>query len=544
MPHDPRAHQWSRTVTTACRPWSWSGHRRLGPSQADNRAHPPARLDGGSLAATGTLLARRPMVVRNHRPVLTATPTATTTQHRRRPTTVTDLSAWSGRRSRTAVDPRRLQSGVWCQDIGNGGVTRHRKQRGVHPPFAAGRLDAPGMSRARLVITAVVVEGRGVREVAHDYGVSPGWVSRLVARYRDEGGATFEPRSRRPHRSPRATPAETVELIIDLRRRLVRGRRRRRCGNDRLASRPPPRRVAVGHETIGRYLHRAGLVTPQPHKRPRSSYVRFQAEQPNETWQADFTHYRLATGADVEVLCWLDDHARYALRLTAHPARHRNNRAQRVPRCHSPPRRPHVDADRQRHGVHHPPVRRQGRPQRLRSRASPPRHRPEELSAQPSDHLRESRAVPPDPQALATRPTQPARDQQRAASTARRLRRPLQPRTTSPIPARAMHPHGRVPPATPKRPPATAATTATTASALCHRQPRKDHPSASTAACTTSASAPTHHGTRVVVLAHDIEVRVVHATTGELIRQLTIDPTKDYQPLGIPPGPKPRQPPR
>ncbi len=54
----------------------------------------------------------------------------------------------------------------------------------------------------------------------------------------------------------------------------------------------------------------------------------------------------------------------------------------------------------------------------------------------------------------------------------------------------------------------------------------------------------THRGTRVVVLAHDIEVRVVHATTGELIRQLTIDPTKDYQPLGIPPGPKPRQPPR
>jgi len=74
------------------------------------------------------------------------------------------------------------------------------------------------MSRARLVITAVVVEGRGVREVARDYGVSPGWVSRLVARYRDEGEAAFEPRSRRPHRSPRATPAETVELIIDLRR--------------------------------------------------------------------------------------------------------------------------------------------------------------------------------------------------------------------------------------------------------------------------------------------------------------------------------------
>jgi hypothetical protein len=54
-----------------------------------------------------------------------------------------------------------------------------------------------------------------------------------------------------------------------------------------------------------RCLHRAGLVVAQPHKRPRSSYVRFQAEQPNETWQADFTPYRLIVGADVEILCWL-----------------------------------------------------------------------------------------------------------------------------------------------------------------------------------------------------------------------------------------------
>ena len=45
--------------------------------------------------------------------------------------------------------------------------------------------------------------------------------------------------------------------------------------------------------TISRYLTTAGLVTPQPKKRPKSSYVRFQADLPNECWQADFTHYRL-----------------------------------------------------------------------------------------------------------------------------------------------------------------------------------------------------------------------------------------------------------
>src|SRR5437867_7069692 len=142
------------------------------------------------------------------------------------------------------------------------------------------------MSRARLVITAVVVEGRGVCEVARDYGLAPGWVSRLVARYREDGEAAYEARSRRPHRSPRATPAETVELIVELRRRLT------AAGDDagpetirwHLAH---DHRVSLSAATIGRYLERAGLVTPQPHKRPRSSYVRFAAEQPNECWQAD-----------------------------------------------------------------------------------------------------------------------------------------------------------------------------------------------------------------------------------------------------------------
>jgi transposase InsO family protein len=52
--------------------------------------------------------------------------------------------------------------------------------------------------------------------------------------------------------------------------------------------------------------------------RPRSSYVRFAAEQPNECWQSDFTHYPLAGGTGTEILTWLDDHSRYALRVTAH----------------------------------------------------------------------------------------------------------------------------------------------------------------------------------------------------------------------------------
>jgi len=65
-----------------------------------------------------------------------------------------------------------------------------------------------------------MLDCRSQAEVARSYGVSPGWVSKLVARYRAEGEAAFETRSRRPRTSPGALSAPTVELIIRLRREL------------------------------------------------------------------------------------------------------------------------------------------------------------------------------------------------------------------------------------------------------------------------------------------------------------------------------------
>ena len=173
------------------------------------------------------------------------------------------------------------------------------------------------MSKARLIITAVVLEGRSQAQVARDYGVSKGWVSRLVARYRTEGDTAFAPRSRRPHHSPRATPAKTVELIVELRRTLV--SKGRDAGCDTIAWHlEHDHAIRVSTATIHRYLRRADLVIAEPRKKPRSSYIRFQAEQPNETWQADFTHWRLTNATDVEILCWIDDHSRYALSVPAH----------------------------------------------------------------------------------------------------------------------------------------------------------------------------------------------------------------------------------
>jgi transposase InsO family protein len=173
------------------------------------------------------------------------------------------------------------------------------------------------VSKARLVITAVIVEGRSQLEVARTYGVSQGWISRLVARYQLEGEAAYEPRSRRPHTSPTRLAPSTIELIVGLRAELA-GK-----GLDH-----GPATIAwhlhhhhgltVSINTIHRHLSAAGLIIAQPHKRPKSSYTRFAAEQPNERWQADFTHWWLADATHVEILNWLDDHARYALSVTAH----------------------------------------------------------------------------------------------------------------------------------------------------------------------------------------------------------------------------------
>jgi transposase InsO family protein len=174
------------------------------------------------------------------------------------------------------------------------------------------------VSKARLVITAVVVEGRSPSEVARTYGVARSWVYELLARYRTEGEAAFEPRSRRPNRSPSATPDQVVELVLEHRKtRIAAGLD---AGPATLAWWLEHHHgLAVSPATIWRILRRAGVVDPQPQKRPRSSLIRFQADQPNECWQADFTHVHLADGTDVEVLTFLDDHSRYLISVTAHP---------------------------------------------------------------------------------------------------------------------------------------------------------------------------------------------------------------------------------
>ena len=166
------------------------------------------------------------------------------------------------------------------------------------------------MSMARLVITAVSVEGRSKSVVARDYGISRVWVQKLVKRFEAEGEAAYWPRSRRPHANPRAVSLEIGDQIIRLRKTLT------KRGLDAGAETIAAHLATVGVDpvpatsTIWRILSRRGFVVGQPQKRPRSSWKSFCAEQPNERWQADITHWRLADGSEVEICNILDDHSR------------------------------------------------------------------------------------------------------------------------------------------------------------------------------------------------------------------------------------------
>jgi transposase InsO family protein len=171
----------------------------------------------------------------------------------------------------------------------------------------------------RYIVDAVLIERRSPTELARNHGISRRWVHKLVKRFKEGGYAALEPRSRRPNSCSHQTASEVQAQVIRLRRELVANGHD--AGPETIAhhlfgqvDKPPS--VA----TIWRILKRNGLISPQPHKRPRSSFIRFEAKLPNETWQLDSTPWQLADGSPVEILNFLDDRSRLALASTSLPS--------------------------------------------------------------------------------------------------------------------------------------------------------------------------------------------------------------------------------
>ena len=168
------------------------------------------------------------------------------------------------------------------------------------------------MGMARYVVDAVLLEGRSAREVARAHGISKTWIYELIRRYRAGGYEALEPRSRRPRSCKHETSRALVEAIVQLRRELE--AQGHDAGAETIAY-----HLAQTHKeipspsTIWRILRREGLIVHAPKKRPRSSWIRFQADLPNELWQVDITAWALRSGEVVEILNHLDDHSRLFL---------------------------------------------------------------------------------------------------------------------------------------------------------------------------------------------------------------------------------------
>ncbi|GAA1799414.1 IS481 family transposase [Nocardioides hankookensis] len=387
------------------------------------------------------------------------------------------------------------------------------------------------MSKARLVITAVTLENRTVAEVVADYGVSRSWVYELLARYRVEGEAAFEPRSRAPKTTPGATPPETVELVLQLRKELL------AAGHDAGADTlgwhlTHHHQTTLSRATIHRILTRAGAITPEPKKRPKSSYIRFEAAMPNECWQSDFTHYRLSTGQNTEIITWLDDCTRYALHVSAH-------RAITTPIVKATFR----EAAGQ-HGIPASTLTDNGMVYTVRLASTGHRGGRNGFEQQLRDwHVEQKNSRP-------NHPTTCGKVERFQQTMKKWLRaQPAQPATIAELQAlldqfvteyNQHRPHRSLPhratPATlyesmPKALPGPARNAET------HDRIRHDIvDKAGTVTLRVHGQlrhigiGRTHARTHVILLVHDLDVRVINAITGELLRELTIDLSKDYQP--------------
>ncbi|MFD7307286.1 IS481 family transposase [Promicromonospora sp. NPDC059942] len=403
------------------------------------------------------------------------------------------------------------------------------------------------MSKARLVITAVTRAHQPVAQVAREHNVSRSWIYELLARYREQGEAAFQPRSRRPRTTPNATPPDVVQQVLTLRKDLT--GQGLDAGADTIAWHLTHHHdTTLSRATIHRILAREGAITREPKKRPKSSYIRFQAEQPNETWQSDFTHYRLTRpdgtpGTDVEIITWLDDHSRYALHITAHAtitAPIVAGTFRQAAEQHGYPASTLTDngmvytvrlAGHGRQGGR-TALEKELAHRGITQKNSRPGHpttcgKVERFQQTMKEWLR---AQPAQPTTLAQ--LQTLLDTFVQEYNHRRPHRSLPHRAT---PATAYT-------ARPKASPGIDPVRET------HDRVRTDRVNKA-GTVTLRHAGRLHHigigrtytGTYVLILAEDLEIQIIDATTGEILRGLILDPAKDYQPTGRPPGPARKQ---
>lgn len=394
------------------------------------------------------------------------------------------------------------------------------------------------MSLAELVIVSVTVEGRSKSEVARDYRISRYWVQQLVRRYEAEGETAFQPRSRRPRHNSRAIGPDLEDRIIRLRKELSKKGLDAGAETIRVHLRRDPTLGRIPSvSTIWRILTRRGFVTPQPRKRPKGAGTRFCAEMPNERWQADITHWQLADGTSVDILNIEDDHSRLDLRSDARRSTTGTDvltSFRRAFRHYGIPARVLTDNG----AVFTGKPRGGGRVSLeieldllgVRFDHSRPYH-PQTCGKVERFHQTQKKWLAAQPPAPTLRELQAQLDKFRRYYNTIRPHRAIDRRT--PTEAYTARPKARP----------------VKTSISAHYRVRRDRVDTGGVITIRYDSKLRHIGLgreyarkRVLALIANRYIRVVDAETGTLLRELTIDPTRDYQPRRVPPGPRQKQP--
>jgi transposase InsO family protein len=159
------------------------------------------------------------------------------------------------------------------------------------------------------MLLATLPEEANLAAWCRQLGVSRPTAYKWRARYRAEGLNGLQDRSRAPRRPAGRTDPSVEDRVVFVRKQLAEE------GFDHGPASVRDRLVAedgvvVSDATVWRILTRRGQITAQPAKRPRSSWRRWERSRPNECWQGDDTHYVLVGGQEVRIINLLDDHSR------------------------------------------------------------------------------------------------------------------------------------------------------------------------------------------------------------------------------------------
>lgn len=146
--------------------------------------------------------------------------------------------------------------------------------------------------------------------LCREYGISRPTGDKWIKRFHD--GESMHDQSRAPFRTPHRTDKETEAAIVSLRLKhpAIGAKKLKKMLENQGKNAP-------AYSTINAILHRNGLITKEA-SAAATPHIRFEREQPNDMWQADFKgHFGIKTGERCHPLSIVDDHSRFCLCIDA-----------------------------------------------------------------------------------------------------------------------------------------------------------------------------------------------------------------------------------